>query len=112
MRAILLAAVAAWLAVPAAAEQPTVFVDRTTELGLAPANAAACWADLDNDGWVDVCTGGVVWRNRAGKGFTKVAEGLGSVVAADFDNDGFVDLFSWSRKQVYRKHLCSLPQTL
>ena len=86
----------------AAAQQPTVFKDRAGELGLKLANAAACWADFDNDGWPDLATGGVVWRNNAGKSFTKLAEGLGHVVAADFDNDGFVDLFSWSSKRVYR----------
>jgi hypothetical protein len=89
-------------AAPAAAQQSAVFKDRAAELGLKLANAAACWADLDNDGWTDLCTGGVVWRNNAGKKFTKLAEGVGHVVAADFDNDGFVDLFSWSGKRVYR----------
>jgi len=85
-----------------AAQQPTVFEDRAVELCLTLRNAAACWADLNNDGWADLCSGGVVWRNDAGKKFTKIAEGLGHVVAADFDNDGFVDLFSWSSKRVYR----------
>ena len=85
-----------------AAQQPAVFRDRAAELGLKLANAAACWADVDNDGWTDLCTGGVVWRNDAGKKFTRIAAGLGHVVAADFDNDGFVDLFSWSAKRVYR----------
>ena len=89
-------------ATPAAAQQPTVFEDRAAELGLTLANASACWADLNNDGWTDLCTGGVVWQNNAGKKFTRIAEGLGHVVAADFDNDGFVDLFSWSARRVYR----------
>ncbi|MDA1054747.1 MAG: CRTAC1 family protein [Planctomycetota bacterium] len=78
------------------------FVDRTAELGLQLANSQACWVDADNDGWSDLCAGGVVWRNNAGKGFTKLAEGFGEVVAADFDNDGFADLFSWSSVRVYR----------
>ena len=78
------------------------FRDRTTELGLQLANSQACWVDLDRDGWADLCEGGVVWRNDAGRGFSKLAEGLGEVVAADFDNDGLVDLFSWSSLQVFR----------
>ena len=72
------------------------FRDRTAELGLQLANSQACWVDVDNDGWADLCAGGVVWRNNGGKSFTKLAEGFGEVVAADFDNDGFADLFSWS----------------
>jgi hypothetical protein len=78
------------------------FRDRTTELGLQLANSQACWVDLDRDGWADLCAGGAVWRNDAGRGFSKLAEGLGEVVAADFDNDGLVDLFSWSSLQVFR----------
>ena len=60
--------------------------------------------------------GGVAWRNDAGNRFTKIAEGLGDVVAADFDNDGFVDLFSWSSLRMYRNNagggfvLVSLPE--
>lgn len=77
------------------------FVDRTTELGLTLGNDAACWADVDNDGWVDLITAGVVWKNNAGKGFTKLADVGAGCVAADFDNDGFVDLFSWSSLKLY-----------
>lgn len=80
----------------------TSFKDRTAELGLQLGNGAVCWADLDNDGWADLCTSGVVWKNNAGKGFTKLAAGPGDAVAADFDNDGFVDLFSWSSLQLFR----------
>lgn len=79
-----------------------VFTDRTEQLGLQLASSAACWADLNNDGWPELCCGGTVWRNEAGKKFTKLAEGLGEVIAADFDNDGFVDLYSWSTFCLYR----------
>ncbi|MBM3500681.1 MAG: VCBS repeat-containing protein, partial [Armatimonadetes bacterium] len=78
-----------------------VFTDRTTELGLAFGNDQACWVDVNNDGWTDLCAGGVVWRNEGGRSFAKLAEGVGTVVAADYDNDGFADLFSWSALQVF-----------
>ncbi|HND55372.1 MAG TPA: VCBS repeat-containing protein, partial [Pirellulaceae bacterium] len=69
---------------------------------MALGNSQACWCDVDNDGWSDLCAAGVVWRNNVGRGFVKLAEGLGEVVAADFDNDGFVDLFSWSAMKAFR----------
>ena len=78
-----------------------VFKDRTAELGLALGSDAACWVDVDNDGWVDLCASGAVWKNNFGKRFAKLAE-VGSVVAGDFDNDGLADLFSWSRLRLYR----------
>lgn len=77
------------------------FRDRTPDLGLALNNDAACWVDIDGDGWTDLCAGGVVWKNQAGKKFAKIAD-VGQVVAADFDNDGYVDLFSWSQLKLYR----------
>jgi hypothetical protein len=90
---------------PAAAQEPAAtngFRDRTAELGLKLAESHACWADVDNDGWSDLCAGGTVWRNEKGQKFSKLAEGVGEVVAADFDNDGFVDLFSFSALRVFR----------
>ncbi|MHB1191084.1 MAG: CRTAC1 family protein [Armatimonadota bacterium] len=83
------------------ADTAIAFKDVTVELGLSLNAGEACWADIDNDGWVDLCDGSV-WRNNEGKSFTKIAEGVGAVVAADFDNDGFVDLFSWSQIRLYR----------
>ncbi len=76
------------------------FQDRSTEMGLTIGADAACWVDIDNDGWTDLITSGAVWKNEKGKKFTKIAD-VGSVVAADFDNDGFVDLFSWSQMKLY-----------
>lgn len=87
------------LAFPAHAE--TVLQDRTTDLGLALGNDQACWADLNNDGWSDLCAGGTAWLNQGGQSFVRLADGLGTVVAADFDNDSFVDLFSWSRLEAF-----------
>ena len=95
-------AVALLIAAGAAAEGPA-FVDQTAALGLTGlANAAACWVDVDNDGWPDLCEAGGIWKNNAGLGFTRLAPGLGCVVAADFDNDRWVDLFSWYSLKVYR----------
>jgi hypothetical protein len=91
-------------AAAAGAQPVNVFVDRTAERGLELANQQACWADLDNDGWTDLCAGGALWRNEAGKAFTKTADGVGAAVAADFDNDGFADLFSWSGLRLYRNN--------
>lgn len=80
----------------------STFQDQTVALGLALGNDAACWADVDNDGWVDLITAGVVWKNEGGKRFTKLADVGGGCIAADFDNDGFVDLFSWETLKLYR----------
>ncbi len=86
--------------VSALADEPqVVFKDQTSDLGLTISTAAACWADFDNDGWVDLCAGGGVWKNKGGKSFTRFAD-ASNCVAADFDNDGFVDLFSWSSLQL------------
>ncbi len=84
-----------------AGENGVAFKDKTAELGLEIPNAAACWADFDNDGWVDLCVSGGVWKNNRGKNFTKVFN-IGSSVAADFDNDGLIDLFSWSNLSLLR----------
>lgn len=101
---------AAWLlslAAPAVltGDEPAaagMFKNRTMELGLQLAGGSACWVDVDNDGWVDLLSGGVVWKNNMGKGFVKHSEGIGEVAAADFDNDGYVDLFSWSALKLFR----------
>jgi enediyne biosynthesis protein E4 len=82
--------------------QTVLFHDATAELGLALDTSAACWVDVDSDGWSDLCAGGAVWRNMRGTKFTKVADVPGPIVAADFDNDGFPDLFSWGQRKLYR----------
>jgi hypothetical protein len=77
-----------------------VFENRSAELGVSGGDEA-CWFDFNNDGWVDICAGGKVFRNDGGTGFTHFAD-TGPSVAADFDNDGFVDLYSWGNRQIYR----------
>jgi len=78
-----------------------VFEQCNEKLGLELGNSAAAWCDYDNDGWVDLCAGGVLWRNEQGKSFGKVAT-LGAGVFGDFDNDGFADYFSWSQRALLR----------
>ena len=91
-------ALAALLLLPATAFGQATFKDQTKAVGLGISNGAACWADFNNDGWVDICSGGI-WINNKGKSFTKIGD-AGGAIAADYDNDGFVDLFSWSSLQV------------
>jgi hypothetical protein len=65
--------------------------------------ALAAWADLDNDGWLDVYTpagaNSALYQNTGPGFFTRVVDsGLlpatgGGVVWADFDRDGFVDAY-------------------
>lgn len=87
-----------------AQDSPIVFKDVTSEVGIQLAGSAACWVDVDNDGWVDVVAGGV-WKNNQGQSFSRISEhSPGSVIAADFDNDGFVDLFSWSSLKLLRNN--------
>lgn len=80
---------------------PVQFVDATERLGLKLDTNAACWADLNRDGWPDLVAGGGIWINQKGVKFEKVGEAM-NCVAADFDNDGFNDLFSWSSLKLYR----------
>lgn len=76
------------------------FEDKSEPLGVG-GGSAACWVDLDNDGWTDLCAGGNVYRNLEGKRFEEIAK-AGSCVAADFDNDGFTDLYAWNERKLYR----------
>lgn len=84
----------------ALAMQTPTFTDRTAEMGLSIGADQACWVDVDNDGWVDLCASGTLWKNDKGKSFTKMFD-PGLVVAADFDNDGYPDLFSWSQMKLF-----------
>ena len=71
------------------------------------ASSMACWADVDNDGWLDVFVvnrGGesdAIHRNRNGRFFERVTNNIigraggdgRSCVFADFDGDGDPDLY-------------------
>jgi hypothetical protein len=85
------------------------FTDVTTASGLAePATSTqtAAWADINNDGLLDLFVGNEdraaqLFLNMGGTAFVEISrsagiEGLGfakGVSAADYDNDGFVDLY-------------------
>ena len=85
------------------------FTDVTTQSGLAePATStqAAAWADIDNDGFVDLIVGnenGAVqlFHNKGDGTFEDIARAAGvdrggfikAVAAGDYDNDGYVDFY-------------------
>jgi len=85
-----------------AAAQGGVFREATEDVVGAFPNGAACWVDLDDDGHVDLCAPGRIYRNEGGERLKEVARVPGSCVAADFDNDGLPDLFSWSARRLFR----------
>ena len=76
------------------------FTDGSDKFGLAGGNDA-CWFDFNNDGYVDICAGGKIFKNEKGQKFIHVAD-VGPSVAADFDNDGYLDLYSWGSRKVFR----------
>jgi len=85
------------------------FTDVTAASGLAdPATdtQTAVWADIDNDGYLDLFVGNEnkpsqLFRNRGDGTFEDISHSAGidriaftkGVVAADYDNDGYVDFF-------------------
>lgn len=85
------------------------FTDVTRASGLAvPATAtqSAVWADIDNDGYLDLFIANErgpnqLFRNKGGETFDDISHSAGvdrstftkGVVAADYDNDGYVDLY-------------------
>ena len=96
---------ACWHGLAAAPIPPAVvFKDETAALGLSNIGSSACWVDFDNDGWVDLVSEGTLWKNNAGKGFTKFASIGTPAVAADFDNDGFVDFYCFAGKRLYHNN--------
>jgi hypothetical protein len=103
MRAFLPALTAALLAAtPPRAAEPKPFTDVTEAVALKGNNGGvAAWGDFDNDGWVDLCVGGEVWRNEDGKRFKSVARVAGAAVWGDYDNDGFLDLFCFETGKLF-----------
>jgi hypothetical protein len=85
------------------------FTDVTREAGLAePATRTqtAVWADIDNDGYLDLFVGNEngpsqLFRNRGDGTFEDISHSSGvdrtaftkAVVAGDYDNDGYVDFY-------------------
>ena len=85
------------------------FTDVTDQSGLGQsvtATQSAAWADIDNDGYLDLFianenTPAQLFRNRGDGTFEDISHAAGidrrafskAVTAADYDNDGFVDFF-------------------
>ena len=85
------------------------FTDVTKESGLGDhlfATQTAAWADIDNDGWLDVFIGdeqgpSQLFRNKGDGTFENISAKAGidrtsftkGVVAEDYDNDGYPDFF-------------------
>ncbi len=84
------------------------FTDVTESAGLAEpiASQTAVWADIDNDGLLDLFIGNEqgpsrLYHNKGDGTFENIAAAAGvdriaftkGVVAADYDNDGFVDFY-------------------
>jgi tetratricopeptide (TPR) repeat protein len=85
------------------------FTDVTKEAGLAePATRTqtAVWADIDNDGYLDLFVGNEngpsqLFHNKGDGTFENISHAAGvdkiaftkGVVAADYDNDGYVDFY-------------------
>jgi tetratricopeptide (TPR) repeat protein len=85
------------------------FTDVTREAGLSGhvfATQTAAWADIDNDGWLDLFVAdeqgpSQMYHNRGDGTFENISLGAGidrtqfskGVVAADYDNDGYPDFY-------------------
>lgn len=80
-----------------------IFADHSSALGLSLSGGPAAWCDANSDAWPDLYCDGVLWMNREGKAFMRVAvPGAGSGVVADLDNDGRGDVISFAPIAVFR----------
>src|SRR5215469_8596641 len=93
---------------PCCANCDGTFTDVTAKAGLAQPTSTqtAVWADINNDGWLDLYVGNEngpnqLFLNRGDGTFRNISHSAGvdltaytkAVVAADYDDDGFVDLY-------------------
>ena len=85
------------------------FTDVTEKSGLGaviPQTQTAAWADIDNDGYLDIFVGNenapsLLFRNKGDGTFENISHSSGidktaftkGVVAADYDKDGYVDFY-------------------
>ena len=77
------------------------YTDVSSRVPVALANDQTCFVDVNNDHYVDLISGGVIWLNIRGTSFKNIGSAR-NVVAADYDNDGLPDLFSWSERRLLR----------
>ena len=84
------------------------FTDVTREAGLSEpvSSQTAAWADIDNDGYVDLFMGNErgpahLFRNKGDGTFEDISHSAGidnstftkAIVTADYDNDGYPDFY-------------------
>ncbi len=83
--------------------------------GSGPGNVKVAWGDYNSDGFVDLHTDGVVWRNYGGGNFYSVASGVNAPVGSgtwgDYNNDGWLDLFSFNGRRLFRNDWGSVEGT-
>ncbi len=79
----------------------SLFIDKTSEFGLALGSHQVAFIDYNNDGWVDIYSSGTLWKNNQGKIFSKVFEQGDNGIWADFDNDGYPDLFCYGSQRLF-----------
>ena len=103
---ILAFAIVACLLVRSMAAQETTFEDVTAAVGLGGGDFVA-WADYDDDGDVDLVTGGYLFKND-GQGQFRPLDGFSAShgVWADYDNDGRLDYYATGEGDV---ELCLGP---